>query len=510
MRLTVLDPVAEKYAVAAEANGLEHMAVVALASADSPSRVHLGITRHFPALISATCSCIAAFGDHPQPDIRERVWRLLKHALISGLLAGKAGKKGRCTMTWFTRRSMIRLAGTSAAVGVLRPHRGHADDKAVTIGIDLSLTGADAETAVRIRDGFMLAIDEANAKGGAAGYHLNVLLLDDGTATAGQYDPAQGATNVRKMVADHSIVAALGPMSSTPGKAMSPIFSQGNLATITPTSTNPDITDPKFASLYRPAGKAIYFRTVTTDAYQGPNLANYFADTLKVKSVYGLDDSGAYGIGIATAFEAQAKKRDIDVLGHDRLDPKAADYTPALTKIKALGAQSIYYGGDAQAGVKLAKQAYDLVPNLIKAGGDGMYGPSILQGAGFPAADGWYATVACPHMMDDAELQPWVERFVAKSGRQPSDYSITAYDAVLVVIDAIERVARSGKPVDRANVRDAIAATKLKTMQGEVSFDDNGDLKQRVIAVFQVKHDATHPADDLIHQYKYVGVAPQV
>ncbi|MFZ0015809.1 MAG: branched-chain amino acid ABC transporter substrate-binding protein, partial [Acetobacteraceae bacterium] len=68
----------------------------------------------------------------------------------------------------------------------------------------------------------------------------------------------------------------------------------------------------------------------------------------------------------------------------------------------------------------------------------------------------------------------------------------------------------SGKPVDRANVRDAIAATKLNALQGEVSFDDNGDLRQRVIAVFQVKHDTAHPVDDLIHQYKYVGVAPQV
>jgi branched-chain amino acid transport system substrate-binding protein len=406
---------------------------------------------------------------------------------------------------------MIGVAGASvAALGSVTRQRSVAAEKAVTIGIDLSLTGADAETATRIRDGFMLAIDEANAKGGAGGYHLNVLLLDDGTATAGQYDPAQGATNARKMVADPSIVAALGPMSSTPGKAMSPIFSQGNLATITPTSTNPDITDPRFASIYRPGAKAIYFRTVTTDAFQGPNLANYFADTLKVKTVYGLDDSGAYGIGIATAFEAQAKKRGIEVLGHDRLDPKAADYTPALTKIKSLGAQAIYYGGDAQAGVKLAKQAYDLVPNLIKAGGDGMYGPSILQGAGFPAAEGWYATVASPHMLEDAELAPWVKRFTAKTGRQPSDYSITAYDAVLVVIDAIERLAKSGQPVNRSNMRDAIAATKLNTLQGEISFDENGDIKQRVIAVFQVKHDTSFPADDLVHQYKYVGVAPQV
>ena len=413
-------------------------------------------------------------------------------------------------MSQFTRRSVFRLTGASAAAGLLGSTSVFAAGKSVTIGIDLSLTGADAETAVRIKDGFDLAIDEANAKGGAAGYHLNVLLLDDGTATAGQYDPAQAATNVRKMVADKTVVAALGPMSSTPGKSMSPIFSQGNLATITPTSTNPDITDPKFASLYRPAGKAVYFRTVTTDAFQGPNMANYFADTLHVKSVYGLDDSGAYGIGIATAFEAQAAKRGIKVLGHDRLDPKAADYTSVLTKIKALGAESIYYGGDAQAGVKLAKQSYDLMPNIVKAGGDGMYGPSILSGAGFPSADGWYATVASPHMMEDAALQSWVKRFTAKTGRQPSDYSITAYDAAMVVIDAIERVAKSGKTVDRANVRDAIQSTNLKTLQGTVSFDENGDIKQRIVAVFQVKHDPKFPVDDLVHQYKYVGVAPAV
>jgi len=77
------------------------------------------------------------------------------------------------------------------------------------------------------------------------------------------------------------------------------------------------------------------------------------------------------------------------------------------------------------------------------------------------------------------------------------------------VIDAIERVAKSGKPVDRVNVRDAMATTHLKTLQGDVSFDDNGDLKQRVIAVFQVRHDTAYPTNDLVHQYKYVGVAPE-
>jgi branched-chain amino acid transport system substrate-binding protein len=407
------------------------------------------------------------------------------------------------------RRSTFGLLAGTTLLGLAKPSIVRAAQKSVAVGIDLSLTGADADTAVRIKDGFMMAIDEANAKGGPGGYHIKVLLLDDGTATAGQYDPAQGATNARKMVADPNCVAALGPMSSTPGKSMSPIFSQGGLATITPTSTNPDITNPKFAGVYRPDGKAIYFRTVTTDAYQGPNLANYFADVLKVKSVYGLDDSGAYGIGIATAFEQQAAKKGMTVMGHDRLDPKASDYTTVLTKIKGLNPQLIYYGGDAQAGVKLAKQSYDIMPKMLKAGGDGMYGPSILAGAGFPAANGWYATVASPHMIQESTLQPWVKRFADKFKLQPSDYSITAYDAALVAIDAIERVAKSGKPVTRAAVRDAIQASKTKTLQGVVSFDANGDLTNHIVSVFQVQHDPKYPDDDIVHQYKYIGAAPQ-
>ena len=159
------------------------------------------------------------------------------------------------------------------------------------------------------------------------------------------------------MVSDKEVVAAIGPMMSGAGKAMAPILSQGDLATITPSSTNPDITDPKFAEQYKPAGKAIYFRTVTTDAFQGPNLANYFADKLKVKSVYVLDDSGAYGVGIADVFQKRAEEKGIKVLGRDRLDPKAADYTTILTKIKALNPDALYYGGVSQAGVKLAKQS---------------------------------------------------------------------------------------------------------------------------------------------------------
>src|SRR6516225_8084465 len=221
-----------------------------------------------------------------------------------------------------TRRQALLATTAAAVIAGVGADPARAADQVIRIGLDLSLTGADSQGANRVKNGIVMAFDAANQGNAIPGYKFDLLILDDGTATSGQYDPAQAATNARKMVADKDVVAAIGPQMSGAGKAMTPILSQGGLATITPSSTNPDITDPKFAEQYRPAGKPIYFRTVTTDAYQGPNMANYYADVLKVKSVFVLDDSGAYGVGMADAFQRRAEEKGIKVLGRDRLDPK--------------------------------------------------------------------------------------------------------------------------------------------------------------------------------------------
>lgn len=375
----------------------------------------------------------------------------------------------------------------------------------IVIGINLPFTGADAADATNVRDGALMAIEEINAPhgmydtGGIAGkIMIQPLIKDDGTVAAGQYDPAQAATNTKQFVADDGVVAVVGPMMSGSGKAMAPIASAANLMLITPSSTNPDITDPNFASQYRPMGKAIYFRTVTTDAFQGPYMANYAAEVLGVKSVYILDDTGAYGEGIANSFEGQAKVKGITVLGHDKLNPKESDYTTVLTKIKALNPDALYYGGVQQAGAKLARQSYDVMPKLPKMGGDGMYSASLASDAGI-AAENWYATIAAPDTIDEPQAQDWVAKYRSKYGASPQDYALTAYDAILVIDDTVTRLLNDGMPITRENVRDYAQMTSLPTMQGVISFDDNGDLKDKVISVFQMK-------DGL---YKYVGAAPQ-
>jgi DNA-binding IclR family transcriptional regulator len=70
-----LQELAQRYgatALGVEASGLDHMIVVALARSDSPLRVHVDIGSRFPALISATGRCIAAFGPYKPAELEAR------------------------------------------------------------------------------------------------------------------------------------------------------------------------------------------------------------------------------------------------------------------------------------------------------------------------------------------------------------------------------------------------------------------------------------------------------
>jgi branched-chain amino acid transport system substrate-binding protein len=401
------------------------------------------------------------------------------------------------------RRAFIGALAVVLAVGLLvaLPGGGSAQQKTLKIGMSLPITGADKDSADAIQKGAQMAIDEINSKGGVAGYKLESVVFDSATPAAGQYDPAQAATNYRKFIADSTVMAAVGPVMSGEGKAISPIISEADMATITPSSTNPDITNPTMKSQYRPKGKAVYFRTVTTDAYQGPNMANHAFHNLKAKKIYVLDDGGAFGVGIADSFQKRATELGMQVLGRDRLDPKEADYKTILTKIKGLNPDALYYGGVQQAGVKLARQAFEIMPTVHKLGSDGIYDLDFPNQAGKGAANGWWASNASPDMLSDPKAETWITKFKTTFKREPTNYAITAYNGTMVIADAIDRVVKAGKPVTRAAVRDAMEQTKLtNTLQGPIEFDDNGDIKYKVVSLYQVNADG---------KFDYKGPAPQ-
>ena len=375
-------------------------------------------------------------------------------------------------MACFDARSSLlarRGRGGRSAVGISRS--AQAADKVVKIGLDLSLTGARcARRDPHRRTARMMAIEEANAKHVVKGVQVQVLTARRRHRDGRPVRPGAGRDQRPQVgVRQGRWSASIGPQMSGAGKAMAPILSQGNMPMITPSSTNPDMTDPKFAAQYRPAGKPIFFRTVATDAYQGPNMANYYADTLKVKSVYVLDDTGAYGEGLADAFQGQAEKKGIKVLGRDKLDPKAADYSAVLTKIKSLNPDALYYGGVLQAGVKLVKQAYDILPNIderrrrrpVRPGNADRRRLSRRPRAGTPPTPPRTCT-------DDRKLPDWVKRFKATFKRRPRTTTrSSAYDAAHGDHRRGQEGAdANGKPITHDTVRDALASRQARDAAG--------------------------------------------
>ena len=103
---------------------------------------------------------------------------------------------------------------------------------------------------------------------------------------------------------------------------MAPILSQGDLATVTPDTTSPDITSPKFAKEFRPAGKPIYFRTLTTDDNRGPGMARFMVKTLGARTGLVFDDFGGCESASPMSSPPVPERAGMEILGRDSLDPK--------------------------------------------------------------------------------------------------------------------------------------------------------------------------------------------
>ncbi len=363
----------------------------------------------------------------------------------------------------------------------------------VKIVSSLPMTGSSLGQAQTIVNGIQQVIDENKSTACDGKVKIEYEVMDDATAAAGKWDPAQVTSNANKAVADPSVVAFIGHYNSGAAKLSIPILNQANLVMVSPANTYPGLTkqglgEPNEPEVYYPNGKRNYTRVVPTDDLQGSAGANW-AKSLGVKKVYILDDQELYGKGLADIFEASAKKLGIEVLGHEGIDPKASDYRALMTKIKALGPELIYYGGITQNnGGQLIKDARNvgMTPDQVKImGPDGTFEQALIDAAG-KDAEGYYATFGG---VPGAELtgagKTWYENYKAKYNAEPEAYAAYGYEAAKVIYDAIDQVCKN----DRAAIRDAVMGTKdFKGVLGTWSFDSNGDTSLSTMSGNVVKN----------------------
>lgn len=369
----------------------------------------------------------------------------------------------------------------------------------IKIGVEMPLSGTEGSQGQPILKGVRYAVTQAG--GSVKGFSLQVVDFDD--AVNGTHDPQKGAQNVTAMIGDSAILGFVGPLNSSVAKAEIPIASDAHLAMISPANTNPCLTKAKealtnadcagLAAQLRKGNPNNYFRTVTTDDYQGPALADYFFQTLKIKKVAVASDNQTYGKGIADSFQTQFKAAGGQVVGQrfDYDQQNTQDFKPWLTAAKTAGAEAIYVGGVTSTGVcKVRAQMQGIFDVSTPFGdGDGIVQDSECVKAAGAMSPNVYATIAAVDPLHVPSAKATIDGY-KKANPAATDYtaySIVAADSAGILIQAIGRAIDNagGKMPTREQVRAEVAKTKnYQGALGSTTFDANGDTNVKIISIY--------------------------
>jgi branched-chain amino acid transport system substrate-binding protein len=352
-----------------------------------------------------------------------------------------------------------------------------AEAAVVKIGVASPLTGPQAHIGIDIRNGAQLAIEDANAAGvevGGQKVKFEMVAEDD------EANPTKATTVAQKLV-DAKVAGVVGHFNSGASIPASKIYSDAGIPQISPSSTNPKYTQQGFKTT---------FRVVAHDDQQGPTLGHFAIDNLKVKSVAVIDDSTAYGQGLADAFEKTVKDGGVKVVAREHTTDKDTDFKAILTKIKGLKPDLIMFGGiDPQAG-PMVKQMSELGIKAKFMGGDGMQTPNFIKLAG-PASEGVMASIpGLPKEKMPGGTQ-FLQKYKAKFNQDVELFAPMGYDAVMVLIDSMKRAGST----DPAKFLPEVGKTNYQGVIGPIAFDEKGDLKNGPITVYVVKGGKWEPLE---------------
>ena len=356
------------------------------------------------------------------------------------------------------------------------------EKKTVKLGVIAPLTGPLSELGLGIKNSVDLAIRQANEKGTVPGYEI-VLAAEDDTA-----DPATGANAANKLASDPQVGGVVGTLNSSVSQSVAPVLAKANIVQVSPANTNPTLTrGPKPDDAPQRIWPT-YFRTATTDAFQGPFAADYALGEGGFKSAFVIHDKKTYGQGLAESFSNRFKEKGGQIVGTDTVNENDRDFGAVVTKVIGAKPDMVYYGGEYPAAGPLAAQLADRGFDGPLMGGDGIYASDFFKGAG-DKGEGTLATSigepvdqleSAKQFVTDYEAAGFNEGFSAYGGQ--------SYDAANIIIQGFAKALPDAESVEaaRPQIVEAVGATQgYAGVTGEHSFDEYGDTSNRALTVYK-------------------------
>lgn len=323
-------------------------------------------------------------------------------------------------------------------------------DEPIVIGALLTVSGATSFYGEDSRGGIEIAIDARD--GMLLGREIELVVEDSLCSAEG------GQATAQRAAADESIVGLIGTTCSGAAQGAMPIISEAGMLMISPSNTSPRLTndDVDAGGTYYPG----YFRTAHNDLFQGAMGARFAIEVLGAESVATIHDGDPYTEGLAVVMAETFAEMGGEVVFQGAVAKGDTDMTAILTEIAASGPDVVYFPVFTPESEFIATQSRN-TPGLEDAElivSDGSFSSAFAGNVGAAAA-GIHMT--SPYVVGeeyDAFLMTWDDMF---GGAPPSGFHAHAYDAVNILMDAVEMVAEEDDDgtlmIGRQALRDAIS-----------------------------------------------------
>jgi branched-chain amino acid transport system substrate-binding protein len=351
----------------------------------------------------------------------------------------------------------------------------------VQIAAEGPYTGDQASIGAGALQAIKLAVKDFNKAGGVNGTQVQLLIWDD------QHNAQTAQTLQAQGIADLTVLGIVGPMNSgvVLGSVQGLQAATPPLPFVSESASNTKVTD---------SGWSVAHRVNARDDAQGPADGKFMIDQ-QAKKVYVMDAQSDYSTALADQTQKYLTDHSI-ATKRDSVKAGTKDFATIITKIKAFGADWVYFadeGPEAAPFVSQMKaQGLTIGQNIQFLGTDGEEDSSIIttsQGAYVGA----YATniTADPAGVSGSAAAAYVAAFKAEYGpdsvSKAGPFYGSAYEAAQVLLQAIKNSPVKNGKISRADVISHLASDTFSTIFGSVKFDSKGDVSGGGIYVYQAK-----------------------
>lgn len=348
----------------------------------------------------------------------------------------------------------------------------------IKIGCVLSTTGLLGPMGGDMMKSARLAVKELNAAGGVLGKQVQLIEEDDATEAAKCLD------RVKKLVDIDGVKALVGGMTSGAAMATGPYLAEKQVLMITPSATSPAISEQPW--------KKWLFRTTPHDTLQGAILAKFVMEKGYTKLATIVQDN-PYGVGLEKALVEALKKAGwggkhvISI----HFDPAKKDYRTELERIRGSAPDVVLAVTYAEDGIIVFRQASEMgLEQIAWLGCDGNYGDGMFvepKAAEFMTKAIVAGTRAAGP--SGATHDKFAAAYKVATGKDPSVYCDTTYDAIMLIAKAIEKAG----VYDSKAVREALLkiGQNYDGASGTITFDEKGDRVSGTFELWKVERDPT-------------------